>query len=205
MLHNWQQGLDKPESSIVAGVTVRSLIEEWLRHSTAHGRTPRTLHDARRSAETIIFPEFGDIDIADLTPRHLDEWYRKLSTGEGRGRALKAASIRRHHAVLSSALSQAVRWGWLDRNPADRSQPPSIERTELQVPSPDEVRALLAAAQKRNKRWGMLLTLALLTGARRGELCALRWSRRRGQLDQDRPFSLPCRHPARREGHQNGT
>ncbi|HEX3333798.1 MAG TPA: hypothetical protein VHS57_05620, partial [Acidimicrobiales bacterium] len=52
---------------------------------------PRTLHDARRSAETVIFPEFGDVPIADLTPRHLDEWYRKLATGEGRDRPLKPA------------------------------------------------------------------------------------------------------------------
>ena len=78
--------------------------------------------------------------------------------------------------MLSSALSQAVRWGWIDRSPADRAQPPTMERTELQVPTTDEVRALLARATTRHERWGMLLSLAVLTGARRGELCALRWS-----------------------------
>ena len=77
--------------------------------------------------------------------------------------------------ILSSALSQAVRWGWIERNPAERSQPPALERVELQVPTPDEVRRLLAAAQARGPRWGMLLTLAVLTGGRRGELCGLRW------------------------------
>ncbi len=175
-LRDWQQELNEAEPATAPVVTVRNLIHEWLRHSEARGRAPRTLHDARRSAETVIFPELGDMPISDLTPRHLDEWYRKLSTGEGRERALKATSIRRHHAVLSSALSQAVRWGWLERNPAERSQPPSIERTELKVPTSEEVRILLAAANQRNERWGMLLTLAVLTGARRGELCAIRWT-----------------------------
>ena len=88
---------------------------------------------------------------------------------------MKATSIRRHHAILSSSLSQAVRWGWIERNPAERSQPPSMERVELQVPTPDEVKRLLAAAQARGPRWGMLLTLAVLTGGRRGEICGLRW------------------------------
>jgi len=177
-LRTWQQELEEiaaaeePESQ---AITVRTLIDEWLRHSQTRGRAPRTLHDARRSAETVIFPEFGDLPITDLTPRLLDEWYRKLATGEGRARSLKATSIRRHHAILSASLSQAVRWGWIDRNPAERSQPPSIERVELQVPTPDEVRRLLAAAQDRGPHWGMLLTLAVLTGGRRGELCGLRW------------------------------
>ena len=176
-LRAWQKELDEApaEASLDSSATVRTLIDEWLRHSEARGRAPRTLYDARRSAETVIFPEFGDTPIAELTPRHLDEWYRELVTGEGRERPLKATSIRRHHAILSSALSQAVRWGWIERNPAERSQPPALERVELQVPTPDEVRRLLAAARDRGSRWGMLLALAVLTGGRRGELCGLRW------------------------------
>jgi len=42
------------------------------------------------------------------------------------------------------------------------------------VPTDDEVRSLLAAATERDERWGMLLTLAVLAGARRSEPCALR-------------------------------
>jgi integrase len=178
LLQDWQRELEDAPGAIPPdspSITVRTLIDEWLRHSETRGRAPRTLHDARRSAETVIFPEFGDLPIADLTPRMLDEWYRKLASGEGRSRPLKATSIRRHHGVLSSALSQAVRWEWIERNPAECSQPPSIERVELQVPTPDEVRRLLNAAQSRSPRWGMLLTLAVMTGGRRGELCGLRW------------------------------
>ena len=156
--------------------TVRTVVTEWLSHSEARGRAPKTLHEARRSAETVIFPALGDVPLRELTARHLDELYRKLATGEGRARALKPTSIRRHHAVLSAALGQAVRWGWLEQNPAVRAQPPELGQASLQVPTPDEVRTLLAAAQKDNDRWGMLVTLAILTGARRGELCALRWS-----------------------------
>ncbi len=80
------------------------------------------------------------------------------------------------HAVLSAALGQAVRLGWLEQNPAARAQPPELGQVELKVPTPAEVRALLARAQAENDRWGTLVLLAVLTGARRGELCALRWT-----------------------------
>ncbi|HVC71273.1 MAG TPA: site-specific integrase [Acidimicrobiales bacterium] len=155
--------------------TVRTVVEEWLAHSEVRGRAPKTLHEARRSAETVIFPALGEVPLRDLSARHLDELYRRLATGEGRARPLKATSIRRHHAVLSAALGQAVRWGWLDHNPAARAQPPELGQANLRVPTPDEVRALVAGAQADNERWGTLVALAVLTGARRGELCALRW------------------------------
>jgi len=69
-LREWQNELDNAplEAASDSTVTVRTLIEEWLRHSEARGRAPRTLHDARRSAETVIFPEFGDLPIVELTP-----------------------------------------------------------------------------------------------------------------------------------------
>ena len=83
-LRAWQKELDDNRVASDSSATVRSLVDEWLRHSEARGRAPRTLHDARRSAETTIFHGLGDVPISELTPRHLDEWYRKLATGEGR-------------------------------------------------------------------------------------------------------------------------
>jgi hypothetical protein len=57
-LRAWQKELDEApaEAALDSPATVRTLIDEWLRHSEARGRAPRTLHDARRSAETVIFP-----------------------------------------------------------------------------------------------------------------------------------------------------
>lgn len=176
-----------------SSATVQAAVEEWLRHSAVRGRSPRTIHAARSAAENAIYPELGAIPLKDLTPRHLDEWYRKLLTGEGRRyrtstqeanttagalppRRLSPATVRRHHAVLSAALSQAVRWGWIEHNPAARATPPELPRNELQVPTSAEVRKLLAAARSRRPEWGVLVALALVTGARRGELCALRWN-----------------------------
>jgi integrase len=158
------------------GATVATALSEWMKHCEARGRSPRTLHEGRRIIDTVLVPKLGDVALRDLTPRHLDELYRKLSVGEGRERGLSPGSVRRYHAVLSAALSQAVRWGWLESNPAARAEPPPLGQAVLTVPTAAEVKALLSAARERAPKWGMLLALAVGTGARRGELCALRWT-----------------------------
>jgi integrase len=70
-----------------------------------------------------------------------------------------------------------VRWGWLPSNPAELATPPGFVRQDPEPPSPEQVAALLNAAWRRDPDFAALLWLATTTGARRGELCALRWSR----------------------------
>jgi integrase len=79
------------------------------------------------------------------------------------------------HAVFRRLLNQAVKWGWCGINPATRATPPRVRRHEFKLPSIDEVVTLIEAATTRDADLGCFLRLALVTGARRGELCALRW------------------------------
>jgi integrase len=80
--------------------------------------------------------------------------------------------------VLRHALSKARRkWEWITENPAQAVEPPAKPRGRVRFLSHDERRRLLAAcAASGNKRLSPLVALALNTGARQGELLALRWS-----------------------------
>jgi len=60
-------------------------------------------------------------------------------------------------------------------NPASNASPPRVPKYELHLPSADDVVRVLAAADERDPDFGCFLRLAVVTGARRGELCALRW------------------------------
>src|SRR5258708_40134836 len=98
-------------------------------------------------------------------------------------------TIRNHHAVISAALHQAVRWGWVRSNVAEMAKPPRVTQKRVEAPSLDVVRDVIDAAERRDPRLAALLMLAALTGMRRGELCALRWSDvdlERGELDVSR-------------------
>src|SRR5205814_9221977 len=48
-------------------------------------------------------------------------------------------------------------------------------RPPVQAPTPEDVARLLEAAQAEDPEFALYLRLAAVTGARRGELCALRW------------------------------
>jgi integrase len=88
---------------------------------------------------------------------------------------LSASSIRQCHAVLSSAYAAAVRWGWVPVNPMGTVQKPRIPTPNPDPPSPEEAVRIVAAAWAEDVEWGLLVWLLLVTGARRGEILALRW------------------------------
>jgi integrase len=88
---------------------------------------------------------------------------------------LSAARVNRIHTVVRSALGQAVKWGWIRRNPADHAEPGEILEQEVEPPANIDVIQLLAEAEEIDHRLALFLQLAIVTGARRGALCALRW------------------------------
>lgn len=88
--------------------------------------------------------------------------------------ALGASTIRQIHFILSGALKRAVRWGWLATSPIAQADPPAAPKPNPRPPSAAEAAQILAEAWK-DPDWGMLIWLTMVTGARRGELCGIRW------------------------------
>ena len=150
--------------------TLEQLLEEFLRISAARGRSPTTLHEYQR-----IFG-VGPVTGSDPPRRaHRAPSRHLLRPGMTGPRAVSPSSVRRYHALISAALNQALKWGWIDRNPATRATPAAKSSERLEVPTPEQVRALIAACRLRNEQLGMFVLLAAVTGCRRGELAALRW------------------------------
>jgi integrase len=106
-----------------------------------------------------------------LTPKRLDDQYRAWQD-----QGLPPSTVRLCHAHLSAALNQAVKWGWLDRNPTQRGSAPAQARSQARSITPDNLQRLIATAEPDDPRLAVAIALAALTGCRRSELCALRWS-----------------------------
>jgi integrase len=90
-------------------------------------------------------------------------------------RPLANATIRDVHQVLHGAYKKAIRWRWVSTNPVSLAEPPPAPTPDPRPPSADEAARLVEAAWN-DPDWGSLVWLTMTTGARRGELCALRWS-----------------------------
>jgi integrase len=157
-------------------MTVGQMLERWFEH--AEGRlSPSTADHARTILDAHLLPHIGETPLRQLTTAKIDALYRLLSERGGRGgKPLAPATVRRTHNVLHRALVQAVRWGWVSLNPAAAASPPPLPSRDIRPPSPEQLRLLFARAGEENPAFAVFLQLAAATGARRGELVALRWT-----------------------------
>jgi integrase len=164
----------RPVASTGKG-TVAALCREWLAHASP-SFSPKTIEVTNMYIEDPIIPVLGSIPVSKLTPNDLDRFYRQLlEVGRSRG-PYAPATIKRVHGIIRRALTQGVRWGWITHNPAIDASPPRVPMKELKPPDPDQVVKLFRHAQEADPDLATFIVLAASSGARRGELLALRWS-----------------------------
>jgi len=154
------------------------LQEEWLPaiQSTVRSTTYSSYHT---HVEKHIVPTLGLVKLHKVTAIMINSLYAQLlKDGKVCGSGgLSANSVRRVHATLHRALNDAVRWDRLLRNPCDAADPPCLGGTneeKIQAWTNLELRKFLEAV--RNERLYPLWLVLAMTGLRRGEALALRWT-----------------------------
>lgn len=160
-----------PGGSEGVGATLGHLLDEWLKECERVDLSPSTLRNYKGVINKHIRPALGKVKLNRLGAKHLDDLYGSLKKS---GRSPK--TIHNVHAVLSAALHQAVRWGWVRYNVAERAKPPKVSQRRINAPSVKVIHDVIDEAERRDPRVAPLFMLGALTGMRRGELCALRWS-----------------------------
>ena len=162
--------LDDSSDTVIEGcqLTLGKYFDRWLESAAKPRLTERTFSDYEDLARRYIRPFMGNKKLSDVRPLDIQALYSSMQE-----RGLSARTVRYTHAVLTSALKQAVRWGILIRNPASMVDLPKLYRKEMKALSPDEATRFLLAA--REDRWGLVFTLALVTGMRPEEYLGLQW------------------------------
>jgi integrase len=164
-------------------LTVAALLDRWIAGKTTLADTTRERY---RGLIARVKPHIGSTPVPKLRPAHVQELYTTLLTrcrlctigaAKHRCRApLSPTSVRHVHGLLKEVLAWAVRMQILARNPIEAVQEDAPARAMPKVDAftDAEIVALLDAA--RGTPWDTAIMLALATGARRGELAALRWA-----------------------------
>ena len=155
---------------IGTSTTFEQLCIQWLALAE-NDLSPTTLRRYKNLLSKRILPALGSRRINSIRTVDLDRLYLGLSNDVG----LAPATVRQAHAVIRRAFRQAVRWGWIATNPATNATPPRLVRADLSPPNVDQVGKLLQQASTDDPDLGRFLHVAASTGARRGEICALRW------------------------------
>jgi integrase len=177
--------------------TVNQLLDRWL---TVLDVEVSTRQGYLRKIDKHIRPLLGEVPVGKIDPETLESFYavlrrcrdhcrgRKYTVHRKAGphdctpvcrphrcQGLADATIRQIHWIISGALDTAVRWKWISVNYADQARKPAVPRPNPTPPSAAEAARLIGEAWK-DPDWGAFVWVAMTTGARRGELCAVHWS-----------------------------
>ena len=176
-----------PKLTTYSRQTYRNLLNWWIDPLRTQ---PPAVRDDRHRPWTLgrlqlgkLTPEDGGKFIPAVldaaTARALDSAHPRRARPENR-----AASLRQALRLVRWSLKEAVRYGVMPVNPFEDVKLPAASRRDIAVPGVADLQKIQHVENDRNR---LLLTLAAYTGARRGELLALRW---RNISFEDRTISI---------------
>lgn len=131
--------------------------------------------------------ELGSLYLSDLSPAHIAQVRDKLLNETTTKKRLRSPStVNRYIAAFSKALSVAMKeWGWIDENPMFKISKPKEARSRDRFLSLEEKNRLLEACKSSSNPYLYpIVSLALLTGMRYGEIVKLKW----GDINFDMHF-----------------
>ncbi|MGA9768363.1 MAG: site-specific integrase [Blastocatellia bacterium] len=149
-------------------MTLAQYLDQWLKNAAKPRLSERAYSDYQDLLRRYVRPALGRKIFSDLKPLHIQALYTDMQD-----RGLSARTVRYTHAILSSALKQAVKWRMLTHNPAQLVDLPKLQRKEMKALTKEEAGKFLSAASE--DRYGVLFAIALATGMRPEEYLALQW------------------------------
>ncbi len=149
------------------GISLKRFVEEkyW---PTIKGSL--SYFEERRSRSILdqhILPRFGDFKLAKVRTEDIDRWQ------SGRMEKASPGTVRKEIMRLKHLLNCAVKWRYIKESPAKGLQTVKMPPGRVRYLTSEERATLLETARPDLRPY---IDVALQTGARRGELCGLRWS-----------------------------
>lgn len=153
--------------------TVAEHVRIWLANNLDLSGT--TKERFGRLIEQQIVPHLGGTLLQHLKPAQVTTWHTTLRTSGGKnGRPLAPATVRQAHRILHLALGKAVEDEKVSRNVASGRKLPKATKAESVILQEGEIAPVIAALAG---HWLQpIVTVAIGTGMRQGEIMGLRWS-----------------------------
>ena len=155
--------------------------ERWLNEYMVHVIRPKTISRYRGMLQLHVYPYLGDYRISKITTIQVQRMYNDLKENGRRrdvkklGKGLSGNTVRGIHMLLHEIMEYALKENMILKNPTNGTTIPKIEPIELQVLNEKQLKTFISALQS-DKAWSDFFYLEIMTGLRRGEICALQWS-----------------------------
>lgn len=142
-------------------LTFRAYAEEW-RGNQVHRLT--TAHKVEGTLRKHVYPTFGDRELRQIRPGHVQSWVKRLSL------TLAPSTVAVAHGIVAGIFKQAVRDREITDNPCEGTKLPEDYRPPVEPLTTDQVMAMHDALPE---RYRALVTLMAATGLRQGEALGL--------------------------------
>jgi integrase len=170
--------VDDREHVAPSRLTLTVWVKEWIRllnRGETGGR--RGLVSARTSERyeellaSYVLPTIGETAVQRITTGAIDAIYIAMEE-----RGLSPSTVRHAHIALRACLATAVRKGHLAKNPTDNVDVPRpVERDDVGTAlDADDLKRLIAGFA--GSVYQLMIVVAVMTGARLGEVLVLRWT-----------------------------
>ncbi len=162
-------------------ITLKQLLEEYVEIYGLNTWGDSSLSGHKTRIRHYILPYLGDRDIRTITTRDLDGYYDRLQFEKAvvqkghpdEGKTIGFSVIQKIHALLRCAFDHAVKWQYLERNPADYATLPRHRSKSREVWTPEEAYQAVQLCDTQPLK--LCMQLALGCSMRIGEILGLTW------------------------------
>ena len=135
---------------------------------------PRTYETYSKTINSLILPLLGHIKLVELKPAHVQQFIKFIQDNS----KISPSTVKRKLAILQSMLHQAVKLGLIQTNPAnaERLTMPKVITPKVEIFTKQEAVEMLSCLEEEPLQYKAIVYLAIMSGAREGELTALKFS-----------------------------
>jgi integrase len=185
--------------------SLNNFLDRWERDWAATNVSPKTAERYSQLLKLHIRPMLGAKPMQAIRAQDLNALYTSLHD------KLAPRTVGHVHRLLHLVFGHATKWGNIKRNVVALVDAPKVPPTEAPVLQLTEIPQMFDAVRGRGYSLYPIAVVALGTGMRRGELCALRWQdvnldaatlRVERSLEQTRKSGLRFKEPKSARGRR---
>ncbi len=174
----FKQEIEAGEYIAPEKMTFAAFVGEWREKYAREHLGDATLDTYNIHLKNRIIPVFGHKRIDEIKTIQIMNFIEDLKKGsrqDGKEGSISAGTIQYIHRTIKNVFSRAVDWKVIKSNPVEGVKKPRVIQKNMEVYDEAEVGELLALLENEAIHWRVMITLALTTGLRRGELLGLDW------------------------------
>lgn len=155
-------------------ITFTEMAQMFLDKYAKNNLSDTTVINYKCQLNKYILDDIGTYKLSKLKKLHIQDFANKLYEEYN----LSSKTIKNYINLISSILEKAIEWGYINTNIASNINIPknyNKPKKEQEIYNNKEIKLLFKALENEEEPFKTMVYISFYTGARRGEVLALRW------------------------------